>query len=74
MILGRAAALWAGLLGAVLNVVGLVVVVATNTALDANMVALFAGLNGLGLAVIGIIANVTTTGSFFGRSGDRWGR
>jgi hypothetical protein len=69
VILGRSAALWAGLLGALLNVIGLIVVVATNTALDAAMVALFAGLNGLGLAVIGIFANVNATGTYFGRGG-----
>jgi hypothetical protein len=67
MILGRSAALWAGLLGGALNVVGLVVVLITNTPLDANMVALFAGLNGLGLAIIGMVANVAATGSLLGR-------
>lgn len=67
MILGRSTALWVGLVGAVLNVVGLVIVVMTGTPLDANTVALFAGINGLALAVIGVVANVAVTGTFFGR-------
>lgn len=70
MILGRATALWAGLLGAALNVAGLVLVVASGHTLDANVVALFAGIDGLGLALIGILANVAVTGTAFSRSKD----
>ena len=68
MIAGRATALWAGLVTAVLNVIGLVYVVATNAPLDPTMVALFAGLNALALAVIGLLANSVATGSYFGRA------
>ena len=69
MIAGRPTSLWAGLVAALLNVIGLVYVVVTATPLDANMVALFAGLNALALAVIGILANSAVNGSYFGRSG-----
>jgi hypothetical protein len=71
MIAGRPTALWAGLVGAVLNVAGIVYVVVTNTPLDANMVALFAAINGLALAVIGILANQAVNGSAFGRAGNK---
>ena len=67
MIGGRATALWAGLLGALINVVGLAIVVATNQPLNAQVVALFAGLNALGLAIIGVIANQSVTGSYIGK-------
>jgi hypothetical protein len=68
MIAGRPTALWAGLVAAVLNCIGLVYVVVTATPLDANMVALFAGINALALAIIGILANSAINGSYFGRS------
>jgi hypothetical protein len=71
MIAGRPTALWAGLATAVLNVIGLVYVVATNSPLDATMVALFAGLNALALAVIGVLANSAVNGSYFGRAPDK---
>ncbi len=67
MILGRPTALWAGLVAAVLNVIGLVIVVMTGQPLNADTVALFAGLNALALAVIAILANVAVTGTFTGR-------
>jgi hypothetical protein len=69
MIAGRPTSLWAGLVAAVLNCIGLVYVAVTATPLDANMVALFAGLNALALAVIGILANSAVNGSYFGRAG-----
>jgi hypothetical protein len=67
VILGRATALWAGLVGAVINVVGLVLVIVTNQPLTPEIVALFAGINGLALALIGVLANVAVTGTYFGR-------
>ena len=70
MIYGRSKALWAGLVGAVINVVGLVVVLVTGQPLTAEVVALFAGLNGLALAVIGMLANESVTGTYLGR--DPW--
>jgi hypothetical protein len=70
VIAGRPTSLWAGLVAAVLNCIGLVYVVVTATPLDATMVALFAGLNALALAVIGILANSAVNGSYFGRSAE----
>jgi hypothetical protein len=67
MIYGRSTALWAGLVAAVLNVIGLLWVVVSGAPLDANTVALFAGLNALALAIIGVLANVSATGTAFGR-------
>jgi hypothetical protein len=66
MLAGRATALWASLIQAVLNVLGLIIVVATKQPLTVEIVALFAGLNTLGLAIIGILANVLATGTAFG--------
>ena len=68
MILGRSTALWGGLIAAVLNVAGAVVIVTTNHPLDASVVALFAAFDGLALAVIGILANVSATGTAFSRA------
>ena len=72
MILGRATALWASLIQALLNVLGLIIVALTNQPLSVELVALFAGLNVLGLTVIGILANVVVTGTAFGRASSRW--
>ena len=70
MIYGRPKALWAGLVGAVINVVGLVLVLVTGQELTAEVIALFAGLNGLALAVLGMLANEAVNGSYLGR--DPW--
>ena len=67
MLYGRATALWASLIQAVLNVLGLIIVVTTKQPLTVDLVALFAGFNTLGLAIIGILANVMATGTAFGR-------
>ena len=67
MILGRSSALWVGLAAAVLNVIGLIIVVQTNQPLNAQTVALFAGINALVLAIIGLVANQGVTGTYFGR-------
>ena len=67
MIYGRPTALWAGLLGALLNLVAIGWSVYTNAELTPEMVALFAALNAVGLAVIGILANTAVNGSLFGR-------
>jgi hypothetical protein len=68
MIAGRSTALWGGLIAAVLNVAGAVVIVTTNHPLDPSVVALFAAFDGLALAVIGILANVSATGTAFSRA------
>jgi hypothetical protein len=73
VIYGRPTALWAGLLGALLNLVAIGWSVATNAELTPEMVALFAAINAVGLAVIGILANVAVNGSMLGR-GDGQGR
>ena len=67
MILGRAKELWAGLAAAVLNFIGLVIVLATNQPISPALVAVFAGANGLVLAIIGMIANQSATGTFISR-------
>jgi len=67
MIAGRPTALWAGLFGAVLNLIAIGWSVYTNAELTPEMVALFAALNAVGLAVIGILANVAVNGSMLGR-------
>lgn len=69
MIWGRPTALWAGLLGAVLNLLAIAWSVYTNAELTPQMIALFAAFNSLGLAVIGILANVAVNGSMLGRGG-----
>ncbi len=68
MIYGRPAALWGGLVQAVLNVIGAIIVVYTGQQLTAELVALFAALNALGLTVIGVLANQAVNGSSFGRT------
>ena len=67
MILGRATALWAGLVGAILNLAGLALILATGQPLTAEVVAFIAGLNGVALALIGMAANVAVTGTFLGK-------
>lgn len=74
MIYGRSTALWAGLVAAVLNCIGLLWVVMSGAPLDANTVALFAGINALALAIIGVLANVSVTGTYFGRGPGAGGR
>jgi hypothetical protein len=68
MIAGRSTALWGGLIAAVLNVAGAVVIITTNHPLDASVIALFAAVDALALAVIGILANVAATGTAFSRA------
>ena len=74
MIAGRSTALWAALVAAVLNCIGLAWVVMSGVPLDANTVALFAGINALALAVIGVLANVSVTGTYFDRGPGVGGR
>jgi hypothetical protein len=67
MILGRAKELWAGLLTALLNLVGAGIILASGLPLDAATVAVFAAVDGVVLAVLGILANQNATGTAFGR-------
>lgn len=63
MILGRPAALWAGLVAAGINVV----VFVGGVDWTAAQVAI---LNAFALSVIAVMANVAVTGTFVGRSQD----
>lgn len=57
MILGRNAALWAGLVQAVLNFAACALVVYLGQPLTADAVGLFAAANALGVVIVGLIAN-----------------
>jgi hypothetical protein len=74
VIAGRSSALWGGLIAAILNVAGAVVIITTNHPLDASVIALFAALDGFALAVIGILANVSATGTAFSRAANDFHR
>lgn len=60
MILGRPAALWAGLAAAGINVL----VFVANIPWNGQQVAM---LNAFALSLIGVMANVSVTGKFIGR-------
>lgn len=68
MIAGRAAALWLGLIQAVINVIAAAVVLITGTPLTVEMLGLFAALNAAGAAIVAVVANQTTTGTWISRA------
>ena len=68
MIAGRSTALWAGLIGAVLNLLALGWVAFSGQEMTQQMVAFFAAANSLALAVIALLSNQSATGTWIGRA------
>jgi len=68
MIGGRSTALWAGLVGSILNLLALGWVAFSGQQMTTEMVAFFAAANSLALAVIALLANQSATGTWIGRA------
>jgi hypothetical protein len=68
MIAGRSTALWAGLIGAVLNLLALGWVAFSGQEMTQEMAAFFAAANSLALAIIALLANQSATGTWIGRA------